>query len=83
MTTSPGSIAAFDQYFARASTDLANLIAAYQAASEGEDRTDSLMHLVQILANPAKSDGTPVNHQVHVSTMATTLAVAIDKLARA
>lgn len=79
MSPTPAQLAEADQYLAKTAGELDELVESYAKASRGEDRTKSLARLT----DGTKSDGTHISHESHVQKLATLLATAIDRLARA
>lgn len=83
MSPTPAQLAMADQELATASGHLDLLIGSYAIAATTADHTQSIARLMMILKSPVRSDGTSVSHEAHVCKLALTLAIAIDRLARA
>ena len=79
----PAEIAAGDQHYAEVESNLDGLIAHYREKLVGESRVEALDFVGQLLACPHLADGTELTPREHAGTLANTLAVAIDRLARA
>lgn len=79
----PGEVADADQFYAMVDGDLQGLIASYRSTMASCDRVEALDNIGAALACPHMDDGTEISAHQHAHTLASLMAVAIDRLARA
>lgn len=82
MSYNPADVAAADQHWAMVDADLDHFIDSWRRGLTDKQRVQELDWLVATLSCPHLDDGTETPPRDHVSTLATLLALAIDRLAR-
>lgn len=78
----PAEIARGDQHYAQVEHELDSIIASYRDKLADESRIEALDFVVHALACPHLADGTELTPRQHAGTLANTLAVAVDRLAK-